>query len=468
VLGQPDNVGRGPLGVPTNDPVNDPGTSARISNRPNTTVGTVAPRHDGRKAIARLGGNREQDTDRFPVLKLGSRGGDVQRLQRLLNLHLEPDEQLKVDGNFGSTTREAVLEFQKEEDLTRDGVVGRNTWFSLISAGTQQASWKAKPPAPPTKVVASSSTTATRKTVDQWTLTERFEYVLRHCAPYLGPDLRAQFTALLTPMNLGIMVGSFVVWAAGHFFGVSEIADAFLLGFGLVFLGKAAIDAARLLKNVIEITCSASTEAELEDAAKDLAGAIAIIGVMTFFALLAKVGRAIGNKLKAAKAAEGSGAKPPAEQEAAPAEKSTSAKEKPEAEPEPPAPKTGFDYLAQRRQKLGLPKAGAEGDEATLAQLEMNGKTYDGINRELQDPKTPMTLERVNAQTKTHAEAEAVQNAVNDGAQGTSDTAEMWVDRDPCGSCGQSGGLRSLARNLGVKQLVVHSPSGTEVYTPTQ
>src|SRR5215510_12399662 len=88
--------------------------------------------------------------------------------------------------------------------------------------------------------------------------------------------------ALLTPMNLSIMVGSLVVWAAGHFFGVSEIADAFLLGFGLVFLGKAAIDAARLLKNVIEITCSASSEAELEDAAKDLAEAIAIIGVMTF------------------------------------------------------------------------------------------------------------------------------------------------------------------------------------------
>jgi peptidoglycan hydrolase-like protein with peptidoglycan-binding domain len=235
------------------------------------------------------------------MLKLGARGNDVQRLQRLLNIHLDNDEQLKVDGIFGPKTRTAVLEFQKEEDVKPDAIVGRDTWFCLVSAGTQEASWKAKPPAPPTKVVASSSTTATKKTVDQWALTERFEYVLQHCAPYLGPDMRAQFTALLTPVNLGIMVGSLVVWAAGHFFGVSEIADAFLLGFGLVFLGKAAIDAARLLKNVIEITCSASTEVELEDAAKDLAEAIAIIGVMTFFALLAKVGRAIGNKLKAAK-----------------------------------------------------------------------------------------------------------------------------------------------------------------------
>ena len=304
---QPNNIGRGPLGVPTNSPISDSGTSARIQNRPNVPVGAAAPHHDRRKPTARLGGNRGLRKDRFPLLKLGARGNDVQRLQRLLNLHLDNDEQLKVDGIFGPKTRTAVLEFQKEEDLKPDAIVGRDTWFSLVSAGTQEASWKAKPPAPPTRVVASPSTTATKRTVDQWTLTERFEYVLQHCAPYLGPDMRAQLTALLTPVNLGIMVGSLVVWAAGHFFGVSEIADAFLLGFGLVFLGRAAIDAARLLKNVIEITVSASTEAELEDAAKDLAEAIAIIGVMTFFALLTKVARAIGDKLKESGPGEATG-----------------------------------------------------------------------------------------------------------------------------------------------------------------
>ena len=58
------------------------------------------------------------------MLKLGSRGADVQRLQRLPNLHLASDEQLLVDGNFGSTTREAVLEFQKEQDLKPIGIRG--------------------------------------------------------------------------------------------------------------------------------------------------------------------------------------------------------------------------------------------------------------------------------------------------------------------------------------------------------
>lgn len=318
---QPDTFGRGPLGVPTNSPVSDSGTSARTQNRPNVPIGTAAPPHRGRKPTARLGGNRELGTDRFPLLKIGSRGSEVQRLQRLLNLHLD-DKQLKVDGVFGPKTRAAVIEFQKDERLKPDGLVGRDTWFSLISAGTQDASWKAKPPVKETRVVATPTTTATKKTVDQWTLSERFEYVLEHTGPYLWPDLRAQFTALLTPVNLGIMVGSLVVWAAGHFFGVSEIVDAFLLGFGLFYLGRAAIDAARLLKNVIEITCAASTENELEDAAKDLAEVIAIIGVVAFFALLAKVSRAIGEKMKAGRAAEETGGAP-GDSDTGPADKAT-------------------------------------------------------------------------------------------------------------------------------------------------
>jgi hypothetical protein len=140
----------------------------------------------------------------------------------------------------------------------------------------------------------------------------------------------------------------------------------------------------------------------------------------------------------------------------------------PKKAPPVPRPTTPFDDLAERRKTLGLPPAGAADDDATLARLQLNGKTYDGINRGYQDPPTPMTLDRVNAQTITHAEADAVQKAVLDGAKGTSNTAEMWVDRDPCTSCGKFAGLRSLARNLGVDRLIVNSPSGTQVFTPTK
>ena len=57
------------------------------------------------------------------IIKLGSRGDDVKVLQQKLNL--------AVDGIFGPLTQEAVKEFQKNNGLTVDGIVGTNTWTKL-------------------------------------------------------------------------------------------------------------------------------------------------------------------------------------------------------------------------------------------------------------------------------------------------------------------------------------------------
>lgn len=262
-------------------------------------------------------------TVHIPKLQIGSRGRDVERLQRLLNSRLYGGPGLKVDGWFGERTRTAVLEFQKKSRLVPDAIVGRKTWFQLLSAPVKrtaalprQKSATGAPQVTTTSTTATSGpapsgpTTVAEKGVDGWSLAEKFEYVLQRSGSYMAPDLRDQFAALLTPTNLGIMIGTLVVWAGGHFFGVSEVTDAFLFGFGLVFLGWAAVDAARYLKNFLELTCTASTKNELEEAASDLAQAIAIIGVVAFFALLAKVARSLG---KASKAAD-EGAAAPKEQ----------------------------------------------------------------------------------------------------------------------------------------------------------
>lgn len=57
------------------------------------------------------------------VLKKGSKGEDVKLLQKFLNLY--------QDGIFGKLTEEAVKEFQKENGLIPDGVVGQKTWAKL-------------------------------------------------------------------------------------------------------------------------------------------------------------------------------------------------------------------------------------------------------------------------------------------------------------------------------------------------
>jgi len=62
----------------------------------------------------------------MPVLRYGSRGLAVERLQRLLNI--------KVDGLFFGKTRRAVREFQMLHRLKVDGVVGPVTWRALLAA----------------------------------------------------------------------------------------------------------------------------------------------------------------------------------------------------------------------------------------------------------------------------------------------------------------------------------------------
>lgn len=65
----------------------------------------------------------------YPTIKIGSRGASVKTLQTLLNKN---GAHLTVDGIFGQLTKIAVLSFQGENDLEKDGVVGELTWDKLL------------------------------------------------------------------------------------------------------------------------------------------------------------------------------------------------------------------------------------------------------------------------------------------------------------------------------------------------
>jgi N-acetyl-anhydromuramyl-L-alanine amidase AmpD len=61
--------------------------------------------------------------DDRPTLRQGDRGGDVRDLQRMLKV--------TADGIFGPRTRNAVVTFQRANQLLPDGTVGRQTWAAL-------------------------------------------------------------------------------------------------------------------------------------------------------------------------------------------------------------------------------------------------------------------------------------------------------------------------------------------------
>lgn len=58
------------------------------------------------------------------IYKKGSKGEDVKKIQKALNI--------TADGDFGPKTEEAVKNFQKEHGLTADGIVGEKTWKALF------------------------------------------------------------------------------------------------------------------------------------------------------------------------------------------------------------------------------------------------------------------------------------------------------------------------------------------------
>ena len=57
------------------------------------------------------------------LLRQGSRGDDVKRLQQILGI--------LADGIFGAQTRRAVIDFQRRHGLVVDGIVGSQTWGVL-------------------------------------------------------------------------------------------------------------------------------------------------------------------------------------------------------------------------------------------------------------------------------------------------------------------------------------------------
>ena len=66
----------------------------------------------------------------LPLLQEGLKNVYVKILQVFLNYYAK--EKLKVDGEFGSNTKEAVISYQTKNNLEIDGIVGKETWGYLL------------------------------------------------------------------------------------------------------------------------------------------------------------------------------------------------------------------------------------------------------------------------------------------------------------------------------------------------
>lgn len=84
--------------------------------------------HTKLAAAYRRFGGKEAAPAADGMLRLGSRGARVRELQALL---VRAGYTITVDGDFGPATRDAVIAFQGEQGLTRDGIAGPQTMRAL-------------------------------------------------------------------------------------------------------------------------------------------------------------------------------------------------------------------------------------------------------------------------------------------------------------------------------------------------
>lgn len=82
-----------------------------------------------KRALASLGAAPKPQKSAAGMLRLGSKGAGVREVQRLLG---RAGYAVKVDGDFGPSTRDAVVAFQAVNDIEEDGVVGPVTHGLLL------------------------------------------------------------------------------------------------------------------------------------------------------------------------------------------------------------------------------------------------------------------------------------------------------------------------------------------------
>ncbi|MFE3441615.1 peptidoglycan-binding protein [Nocardia sp. NPDC059180] len=71
------------------------------------------------------------------TLRSGSRGDCVSAVQLFLSGHYG-NAKVAADGKYGDDTADAVRNFQRYSEIRADGVVGPDTWQSLVSSCVQR------------------------------------------------------------------------------------------------------------------------------------------------------------------------------------------------------------------------------------------------------------------------------------------------------------------------------------------
>lgn len=107
----------------------DNGGAVMQRMRNNHIVAFARPAYDGVAQEVTPKFNGEIPIELYPTIRINSTGLWVVLLQQKLNAK---GFTIEVNGEFGQKTKQAVIAYQGMMGLVKDGVVGQNTWRSLV------------------------------------------------------------------------------------------------------------------------------------------------------------------------------------------------------------------------------------------------------------------------------------------------------------------------------------------------
>jgi hypothetical protein len=118
--------------------------------------------------------------------------------------------------------------------------------------------------------------------------TAKLGIALRSAATSVGGEAGAKLAELLSPTNLAIMAGALAIWIGAQATPIGWVVNIGMIGLGVIALGVEAITVMRELQAFGVGVITAKTEADLSQAGKHLAKAVAIVGVDVVVAILLK------------------------------------------------------------------------------------------------------------------------------------------------------------------------------------
>jgi hypothetical protein len=122
--------------------------------------------------------------------------------------------------------------------------------------------------------------------VASMSVTDRLTEVLTRSKKNFGPDIGRAIDSLLSTTNLAILGGTLVLWAGSHLFGVGEIVDVIFLLVGAFTIGWSIAEVGENIYTFADRTINATTDADLDKAAKAFSRAIVLAGITVVMALL--------------------------------------------------------------------------------------------------------------------------------------------------------------------------------------